>query len=477
MKNGKRILAALTTILLTLSLLGCLVPKDTQATDTYPPTDAPSTGAAAEAAFDPDAIAIELGSIKITALEMQNTFQQYISYFSYSYEMDEEMLGELLRMSEEYLIETYLPIWKAEQLGVTLSEEQESQIAADAKQAVNDERNEIVLMFAEGADVQSADELNDEQLSAALAGIDEALINMYGEGMSFDDYLAMRYQDNVTAARTEALSKLLREQVTNDNPPDKEAVDAWYSTALDAQKTKYEATPQEYYHDANSGETLLLYAPAGYVRVQVAAFTPEGEPDAAIAQNREKLTALEAEYGALALGEDDPQRRTEIESEYALLKAETDALEAAFFSGVSEKCEEAYLALNGGVSFEEVMDRYNVKNQDGSGFDERLVYIDGADTHNPGIAKIAKTLAPGEYSKPAIADGAYVIVKVIETSPAGAVDRASIEEDIRIAAKAELTADIWDEQYDAWFTEAEETAVYHRETYESLVDLYLNQSY
>ena len=120
------------------------------------------------------------------------------------------------------------------------------------------------------------------------------------------------------------------------------------------------------------------------------------------------------------------------------------------------------------------MQTYNAPDENGSGFDERIVCVNGADSNYPEIAELAKSLKESEYSEPTLVDGRYVIVKVAEVLKEGPVDRTSIESEIRSAAAADLNREAYDEQVDAWFTEAMEIAVFHRETYESVADLYLN---
>ena len=120
------------------------------------------------------------------------------------------------------------------------------------------------------------------------------------------------------------------------------------------------------------------------------------------------------------------------------------------------------------------MNAYNRPAEDGSTVDERLVYTKGADPYNGELGDFVKGLEPGAYSEPTLIDGAYVIVKVTEVLKEGPVDRAAIEEDVRIAAKTALAEEAWEAQFDAWLTEAKEIAVFHRDTYEMIGDMYLS---
>ncbi len=487
MKHWKKLLAVSTAVLMTLSMAACLVPKTDDAEaptakTSAQTTDKPADNPAGETAFDGDAIAMELGSVTVTANEFANVFESYIGMFSYTGEITGEDVEQCFAMVEDELIRYYLPLWKAEALGITLSAEEETEIESLAREQVEEERSALLCQFAYyyGAADDIADDastLTEEQIATAIDGINEQLEQMFYEGFVFEDYLAMEQDSYAESYRIDKLTVLLQERVTNGPVGDAEIED-WYQKTLEEQKNRYTEKPEEFYYntlsyDSGLSEAPVLYAPEGYVRVQVVEIMPEGDPDPAIAENRTKLSALEAEYGAILLNGGDEARKAEIETEHAALKAKTEALEAAYYSEVRGKCEQAHAALAGGASFEDVMDTYNAHDDDETGSDERLVYLNGTDTRNGSLQAIVRTLAPGEYSAPTLIDGAYVIVKLVETIPEGPVDRASIDDLIRAAASASLTDEAWEEQFDLWLEEAKAAAVFHRDTYEMIGEDYL----
>ncbi len=483
MKKATRILSVLTAIVLMLSLFGCLVPKSgTDGSDTASPTAvSTANGGANSLEFDGEAIAIELGDVKIPANDVAIALDNYLSMFAYYSMIDEELIADCMSMVEDELVQYYLPLWKANELGITLDAAQEAEAAQNAENEVEEERDAILLKFAHyyadlDEDVEDASLLTEEQRSIALEVIEEQLAEMFYEGFTFDDYLAMERESYLKAYRIDALVDVLKAMALQD-PISDEQIDAWYETTLEAQKAKYADSPLEYYYDATDyrngmSETPVLYVPDGYLRVQVIEVVPEGEPDDKIAENATAMRTLEAEYGALLLNGGDAERQTEIEEKYAALKAENDALEEAYYGEVRKTIEAAYTALQGGMSFEDAMQAYNA-NAAEYGPDERLIYIAGVDTHNGEIANLAKTLEPGTYSEPILLDGAYVIVKLVEVLQEGPVDRAALGDKILAAAKAALAEDAWEDQFDAWLTEAREIVVYHRETYDMLGDEYL----
>ena len=486
MKLTKRFFALLTALLMTLSLIGCLVPKeedtpaDTSA-DGPQAVPAPDTGDSSEPEFDGEAIAVELGSIQIKANDVANLFDSYIGMFSYSGSINEEIVDQCFSMAEDEIIRNYVPLWKAEELGVALSEEEELELNGEAHAEVEEERDALLCQFAYyyGATdeiPESASQLTQEQLDVALNAINEQLAQMFHEGFVFDDYLQMEHDSILEGLRIDKLSETLKANLNADEV-DTDAIDAWYESTLEAQKKMFDENPLEYYYHAEGidvdSESPVLYVPEGYIRVQVIRLAPNGEPDEKIEANATKMKDLEAEYGALMLNNENPDRQAEIAEEYAALKAENDALEEGYYGDIRTRIDEAYAALEGGATFEDVMKTYNGTPENESGLDERLVYVNGADPRNGSLGDYAKDLEPGTYSKPVLVDDAYVIVKLIEVVKAGPVDRASIEEEVRIAAMAALREDAWEAQFDEWLTEAKEKAVFHRETYEMIKAYYL----
>ncbi len=497
MKRYLRAIALLTALLLILPTVGCLKQKQTENQNDPAPTGevaapdglqsqgtVPGSDSAAEPAeFDADAIAIELGDIQITAGEVQDTLDQYVEMFAYGYGLDEETLSQFMGMTEESLIEFYMPQWKAQELGITLSEEDEAAIAAQADASTEEERNAILIMFAEAyadleEEIEDASELTDNQLVVTLDAIDEELAAWKGEGYTFDDYLAMRRQSYADELRMDRYTELMREQFGASVLSEPGAVDARYEAALAAQKEKYDADPEFYLACQNGDDVeddflVCLYVPAESAALQVIRVRTD-EPDDRFAEITDNIQALEAEYGALALNGEDEKRQAEIKAEYAALIEQFETMEAERTKAAQNQIDNIAIELANGMSFEDAMNAYNEPNEDGSGqFD--LVILTKDDPLYPALSEAVASLAPGAYSEPIRIDDEYYIVRLTKRIPAGVVDRASIEENFREMLLSTATSDeAWQEQLDAWYTEAMEAAVYHRETYEMITDVYLS---
>ena len=485
MKIQKRLFALLTAALLLLPLTGCLVPKETETTADPTASSgsvaAPDgvTAAPSSAAFDGDAIAIELGDIKITAQEFSDTFDQYVNYFSYSYGMDEEMLNQFKGMTEEWLIEYYMPEWKAKELGITLSAEQEAECAASAQAAVDEERDKLLCYYGDPeGNVEDISKLSDEQRESALADINDELSYMYGEGYTFDDYLSMRYDSALSSERMAVFSSLLEERFAAENSVDRAAIDEWYETTLAEQQQTFTEDPSTYLDCRNgvalTDDPICLFAPKEAARIEII-YIPADNIDAdKLDETRTAMTELEAEYGALALRGENAERQAEIVTEYAKLKETLDALIAQRSAGAKETADKAYADLSGGMSFSDAMELYNTHDDEESGRFEQVVFLDGSEPKYPALAEAAKLLTVGAYSEPILVDGDCCIARLVEILPEGVIDRASIEAEIAETAERVISKNAWQAQQDAWVEEAKAAAVYHRETYEMLINMYLN---
>ena len=482
MKIQKRILAFLTAALLLVPLTGCLVPKETSAADPASSVQQPDTSATDAPVltddFDRDAIAIELGDIQITAEELESTFDQYVSYFTYGYGADEESLNQFLRMTEEWLIDYYMPEWKAKELGVTLTDEQEAECAATAQATVDEERDMLLCYYGDPEGIaETASDLTEDQLAAARETIGEELSAMFGEGYSFDDYLAMRYRDALSNERISALSALLEEQFYAGVSITEEQIDEWYETTLAEQQKTFTEDPAAYLEYRNgttlTDTSLCLYVPERAAKLQVI-YVPLDESSAdRIAELEAGLKELEAEYGALKLNNEDEARQAAIETEYADLLEEHAMLEAQQVRSSQHTIDSASADLLGGMSFEDVMDAYNEHADGESGRYELTVFLDGGETNHPELAEAANKLEAGAFSDSFQVGDDYYIIRLVEVIPQGSVDRASIADELTETVTDTLRADAWQAQQDAWLEEAKNAAVYHRETYDMLINMYL----
>lgn len=515
MKTQKRILAWITAILLLLPLVGCVAPKEaeTASDPTAAPTEEPAESydtvpapgdsvdieidpeetsednpeeelpeeevpnpfeTIPDGTFDKNAIAIELGDIRITAGEIRNTFDLHVAE-SEEENPDRELLSKIMMATEESLIGYYLPVWKAKEFGITLSEEQEATFRDEAQVSVEDARNEMLRGYADPDGlVDETSELTEEQLAAALEKIGAMLKEEYGDGFTFDDYLAQLYEDELMSRRVDAFTALLEDRYYNNYTVDPAALDEWYENLLDEQTDVFSSDPDEYVNSVNGSEDaeyrICLYTPAQAARIQVVC-VPSRESDTNLLEsNKTWLADLENEYAELKQSGSDDELMAEIEAEIDELKKENELISARLADGEEATANKVYADLIGGMPFEDAMAAYGGGDDEEIGSFERVVLLDDSEPDFQTYVETAKQLTPGAVSQPIQIDDRYCIVRLAEIIPEGPVDRASIESEL-VAAFAE---EDFPTQNDLWLQEAMNAAVFHRETYSMLISAYVN---
>lgn len=475
MKQTTKLIALLLAAAMALSFAGCLVPdKDKEADATVAPkTDGPAVDTSN---YDRDAVAIELGSVKITAGEIEDSYNYYVSMLESYYGVqitDDESIKEYRDMAINDLIRYYLPQWKAETLGVKLSAEEEAAIEQDVNQQIEDLRTSLICEYAYyyGGAAEIADDiakLSEEELDLAMEQINAELTEYFYEGYTLEQYLAEQQKSMMGDRSASALTDKLREEQIKELTVTDEQVDAWYASALASQQEEIEKDPLAYRDYAESfrdGDSAVpaLVVPEGVLRVQLIEIAPEAERDLKIETNRAEMAELEAEYGRLALNGEKTERQEEILARYLELKTENDVLEEAFIGDARMQINRAYEALEEETPFEDVMKQYNVDGFTG----ETLLYTEGDERYGE-LCDYAAELLVGTYSEPILIDDVYYIVMLIEKPQAGVVDRATIADAIRAAAAANAQDEAWTALYAEWEKEAATAAIHHEDAYAAI---------
>lgn len=465
MKHTIRLISVALAALLFASAFGCLVRQDAE-TPTAAVTDAPSGVAPApNVSRNRDAVAVELGDVQITAGEIEDMYNSYIELFSYygtSAPTDEESIAEYVQMSIEDLLTERLPIWKAKETGVELTEAELDKIDQDAHYSADEEYESLITYYAsyytDAGDVASSAELTPEQLEETLHYLNDEIREYYNDpNADIDVYISEAYdyyyQEGIVNAYVEKLRAVSDETVVADDA----AVEKWYEDTLAEQKETFDGDPTMYRtsRESTTGDPLL-YVPEGLAVVKLIKSTPEGEAPAEISENNTKIAEYEAEYGKIALSGGDEAKLEEIRAEYAKLVQKNEELREAYYGDSVATVNGILEKLRGGASIDEAA-------PDAS---EQILCLNGSDWEfAEEVQKAAAALQDGAYSDVITVGNAVYLVYMVGRLTPGAVDRAPIEDAIRTAAKAAATETAWNELQDAWKAEALEKAVYHKEAY------------
>lgn len=474
----KKWIALLLTSLLVLGSVACLVPEEKPDSETIEPTK-DVVDPAAE--LDMDAIAVEIGDVKITVGELNDTYNYYLdmlaNYYGQSVPTDDASIAEYVNLAIKDLVYYYLPEWQAGVQGITLTAEEEAQAIADTEAQIDYIEKDYLCYYAYyygGAEdyYDDVSELTDEQIDAALTQINLEIQEVYGEDFDFDRYLAQQYdnylKDAKLALKTEKLRAISDATITVDDA----AVSAWQEAKRTEQEELFGSDPltyremRELFYEGESTEPLLV-APEGFAFVQVMRFAPEGEMDAAYTTNASEMEALEAEYGKLVLNGENTARQAEIIARYQELKNANAALEEAYGGAQKAKANEVYAALQNGGDFVTLL-----KENSQEPLSERvltegeLMYLNGTDTAFAAeLTEAVKALEDGAYSEVLCVDHVYYIVKRVSLAPSGALDVSALQEAMKTAALFDAQEAAWQEQMTAWDEEAHTVAVFHEEAY------------
>jgi hypothetical protein len=242
-----------------------------------------------------------------------------------------------------------------------------------------------------------------------------------------------------------------------------------------------------------NGGDPILYTPEGYVRVRSISITPTEEISADYTTLQDELTALEAQYGAAALGAladkytaqgadatdtsisvttADIEGGAEIVSDYITKKAAADALYEEFIKDARDKANEALASLEAGTSFEDVLEKYNedtLYTQYPVFVDTGLLmYVGGADeSWNEELVKAVGLLKDGEHTAVILADDVFYILQLVGSEPAGERSLTDSYDAVKAAVLTQNSDTLWNTQLDTWLAD-KGIVTYYEDVYRSI---------
>lgn len=461
MKLYKRLPALVLAILMVLCLTACT--EDTKQDDASN-TDAnvsADTGNATEE-LDRTLPAIELGSHITTVGDVQDAYDYFMSYMSYygmSTPTEDSEIAEYVNMVLEQALSSMVLPWKAEELGMALTAEDDDEIDEE----VEENRTLIIEDYEEYAREQLGEDATDEEVNTyALETIESDVQSYYG--MSFEEYLLSYRQELESDKLTEKLEEYFYTTVAL---ADGEA-EEWFNEQLSTQQTAlaedpfYYRTTQEAYEKEES-QIPALTAPEGFTRVQVIRLALSEEDQTTYDSNLNAMATLEAEYGKLLLSNENPDRQAEIETEYASLKAANEEL----MNSLKTKGENALIEIADGKDFGLVMEGYSSDVPTGSemAFGKLLYTLSEDSNFETAIWNQAVAMTSGEVSGLIENGGVYYILKRGDDIVAGDRTFADFQEACEAAALSEKQDSEWATAQDSWYTEAQNAAIYHEDNY------------
>lgn len=468
-----RIISLVLTVCMLLASFACQNNDGNAKTDSNASSVSGSESSAAPSA-DRNAVAVKLGDIEITAGEIEdnyNGYMQMMSYYGMSAPTDDASIDEYVQMIIEELISQQLPLWKATESGIKLSDEELKQVDLDAHNDTDAEYADLLLSyaayFAEASNAESVSDLTEDQKATALEALNADIREYYNDSTTdLDVYLSDAYDNYYKQHLTTAYSDKLRSQSDETISVDDATVEKWYADTLAEQKELFDSDPSSYrtHHDSLALDDSigpLLYVPEGLALVKLITLTPEGETPASFTENTKKMADLESEYGKLALTGGDPERMTQITDEYSALSAENKKVEDEFFAQVRSSAEAAYNRLVSGESFDTVATEAT-----GAAPIVHVIWYAGEDYNFTSAVRDSVAAMKEDTFSEVLFDGkSYYIVYLVGKLTPGAVDRAPIAEAISAAAAVESRDAAWEKMLAAWKEEALKAATFYKDAY------------
>lgn len=253
MKLYKRLPALVLAILMALCLTACTEETQDTSKDASVATAAPGAGSET---LDRSLPAIELGDQITTVGDLQDAYDYFMSYMTYygmSVPTEESEIAEYRNMVLEQALSGMVLPWKAKELGLTLTAEDDDEIDEE----VEENYNLIVEDYKEYAREQLGEDASDEEVeSLALETIETDVQSYYG--MSFEEYMHSYRQELESGKMTEKLEEYFYSTVSL---ADGEA-EAWFNTQLASQKEAVAADPLSYRTTQQAYERERLRFPA-----------------------------------------------------------------------------------------------------------------------------------------------------------------------------------------------------------------------
>ena len=455
----KRTLRAVAALLCLLLALGAAACGETAGQSATPTPDA---------APDRDAVAVEIGdNLTVTYGEVEEAYNylvEMMSYYGMAAPTAEADIESYQDQALDMVVETRKLLYFADQLGVgELSEEDQAEVQA----LVDEDMDYYLEQFRATAESEGAEDV--EARAYELFNEELAAYEMNMDHVAYSEYLYEMYAEQKVI---ENLEMHIRDTATVDEAD----VQAYYDQLVESQTSAYAEDPllyldEEESFEMNGGDPSVV-VPEGFLRVKAIAVFPQEAIDETYEDKIAQMAEYEAEYGRLALTGADAARRSEIETLYAALRLETDAMYAAYMQDAKAKIDEAHALLEAGGDFDEVLASHG---EDPTFTDYTLIAergrlmseTAGADDWDDALRAAALALADGAYSDVVQVGDAYYILCRVGGEAAGTRPLDEVHDAVEAAALLAEQDSVWAEQEAEW-DEDDSMLVYHEEVYRSI---------
>ena len=372
-----------------------------------------------------DTVLATVGDVNVTWFDAQFIFRNLLNTYT-QYGLGDELMSlipGLQGQALQYAVELEIMVQKAAELNITLTEEEETQLANEVSLRWNGALDQIV---AQNPAITS--ESTDEDKIAARG---EAIAELNAEGYT--------EQSMVASAKEVALLEKLQDEVLKDVTVSEEELQAAIDERVKRDEEAYASDIPSYEYAANfSGETVY-YVPAGYRGVTHILLDVDSALLDSYKTLKSKLEAQEETSTVQATATEAPAGEGEAQPEETpVTQAEVDAARQAILGAVKPQLDEINTKLKDGVSFAELVAAYGKD----PGMTQEPAKSEGYRVHHDSViydqafTDGAFTLDQiGQVSEPVISTFGVHLIHYLNDVPAGPVP---VTEDMRAALQQQL---------------------------------------
>lgn len=382
----------------------------------------------------------------VTKGEVEPAYQSALAYYEYlsSYYGYAFPTDGLLETTVNALVENKVQLAKAEELGMSLTAEEEAQAQEAAAGEYEDTLNSYWDSFAKEG-------LTEEEIRADI-----------GEYFAQNNYT----MEGLTATyKEDAVLAKLQHHVYEDVIVTPENVQDAYNALVAADEASYSASLYSYEAARTSGGVTIAWNPEGYRTVKHILLTFAEEQQTELANINLQIADLEDQVAALNTeaepaetdGETVVVTAEDLQGQIDKLQAEKEEKIAEYVAQLQPTIDEVMAAVEAGEDFEALIEKYNTD----PGMNNEPAKTEGYYVHAkseswvPEFRDAAMALqAIGDVSEPAVTSYGVHIIRYHSDVTAGAVPMSELEEKITESVTKDLQTAAYDEQVAKWVAEA-----------------------
>lgn len=401
------------------------------------------------------------------------------SYKEYMTQMGGEILDEddlitFQDMIMDYLLVDMLTLYHADKEGFVLPEEDKQAAIKQAESELNDIKKEYMELSRTDYEKDSS-----KTVEQYFEEYINTLSDYYlGEILNFEQYSEAYTNELIRSFTIEAYKAYVCESFVASESD----INDWYEEQYDLQTANYKEYPEQYKYDQEYFEQNFgtiddaipcVYVPNGYSRIMDIVVKPSGKLSEEYEALQTKIKNIYSECSELAFDDAlngdnaNEERIAELVKEYKKLRSQSDAMYDDYIHDAKEKIDDAYVELESGADFAEVMMKYS-ENVAVVGSDSKngceafrtkgqiisLEYSSASDWSDT-VKEIFGMLKVGEYSNVfADDDGSLHIIKYVSDITAGTVELEDVYDSVKTIVKLSSDEKAWAELMDAWLDDS-----------------------